>query len=111
MQKRADLTAERDVLVERLRPLRSRIADLEAEERERRKIAERQESLALGREALARVSAAREALDKEIANFASTARSAPVKFALLPEMHFATERESAELLTSARRLGGASAPI
>ncbi|PZQ45814.1 MAG: hypothetical protein DI556_21955 [Rhodovulum sulfidophilum] len=108
VQKRADLTAERDVLAERLTPLRARIAELEAEEQERRKIAEREESLSLGRKALERVRAAREALNEEIANFAAIASRVPVRFRMLPEMHFEADAESGEIMTSARRLSGAT---
>lgn len=104
VRKRADLAAERDVILEHLTPLRSRIAQAEAEEQERLKIAHREESLALGREALGRVRAAREALEKEIEAFTTTAQTAPVKFNMLPEMHFEALHEGAEIFRCARSL-------
>ena len=104
VQKRADLTAERDVIAERLAPIQSRIAELEAEEQEQLKIARREESLTIGREALERVRSARGALEREIEAFAATVQTTPVRINMLPEMHFEAQEEVGEIVRCARGL-------
>lgn len=104
----SDLTVERDVIQERLAPMQAEIAALEKMEEAERIAADRQRSLDMGQEALARVAKAREALEAEIAAMSATSKMAPVRWNMLPEFYFAAQPEIAKCAHLARLLGAAA---
>ncbi len=106
--KRNELVIERTVVLEHLKPIRAEVDRLETVVAEKRLAANKAKTLADGTAALARVAEARAALDAEIAALTQVSRSAPVRWNILPDMHFAVQAEMQQIGLTARSLGMAS---
>lgn len=105
--KRRDLEVEQEVVLERLKPIQAevdRLAKLVADEE---LAAKQAATIAAGMAALERVAKAREALNAEIAALDAVARSTPMRWGNLPELHFAVQKELEALVLASRKLNAA----
>lgn len=106
--KRNDLLIEREVIAERLSPIQAEVERLSAAVNDEKKTRARAETLAAGRAAIARVTAAREAFAAEVTALRDTAQSAKVKWSELPDLHFAVQAEVEPVLLQLRLLSNAA---
>lgn len=102
--RKVELQSARDVLLDKLCPLEAREAELAEQAAAEARAEARRQSVALGEEALAKVKAARAALNAAIVTFKADIAQTPVNAKLVPEIHFAVKAEGDHLLATYRAL-------
>lgn len=98
--KRRDLEVEQEVVLERLKPIQAEVDRLTKLVADEELAAKRAATIAAGMAALERVAKAREALNAEIVALGEVARSTPVRWGMVTELHFAVRKMSEDLIAS-----------